>query len=962
MRRLGAYVYFLSFFALLMGEVQAQYYFNGGESDFKPRYLLQKDNFRIIFPRWGDSAATRVADILEYNTPTVHITSRKYKGFPIVLHHNTPYSNGLVAWTPARMELYSLSGGESSEPTPWLTHLVSHELRHYAQMNALNWKAVRIAGYVIGEQAVALASAVTPMWFFEGDAVYYESANGRIGRLHSATQYQHYRAELLSGAHLSYDQHLNGSYYRFAPNHYHFGSLMVEYGYAKYGAEFWPEILNYTSLHLYQIFPFHFAIKRYTGLTRPQLFSRALGHLDSTTRSNTAQYPSQKIGAYQSELFPHYSPTLQQFFYLQRSYSEWQALFRTKNLEESKRERFVPIRSISGNIRYDDTIAIWVQLKSDPRWSNKQAADVWACNLATGRTRKLTQDVNAISPLPNLQRGVVQSIEVQPRGEFILTERRLTDGLLQHQEAKAFKGWELRELCAGATETSIVLRAVRDEGAYLLHYDWESQQVDTILGPLQKDISNINSDAAGLYFSMSQDYVRQAYFLPWQSKADSVTVLHPLSLDPYGVEYVCPIDTMLLYASYTLNGYKVHTVHRRVGVPVQLENLKPQLLFSQPERYRRQTNLKHTPTTLYSSRSYSQLGNALHFHSWAPFYFNPKGDIETLTHSKLGLTAMSQNATNTLAITAGYFYDKGHGGSLSLEWLGAWPRLWFSAYTDRRTFAYNLPALRVQRREQYYASELGLTFPYSWGERMYNYSVSATLVGSINNGYVYDTNRETLWQGLPAIRTSLYFSAMQLSARQCLFPRLGVSVNLVGRTYLLPQVELTKVFEAKVVGYFPGIGQTHGVRFSLYTLQQGLGTIEQAFSFTKRSLWFDASELLYRGKATLQADLDYAMPLAYPDFNLGSVLYLKRVYTVLFASYRQRQTVGNITSRTRVVGLELFNDFHFLRTQYPLRFGIVASYSPFGDALGPQSRRFWSLQGSFSVGIGEKHERPELRF
>ena len=84
MRRLGAYVYFLFFFALLMGEVQAQYYFNGGESDFKPRYLLQKDNFRIIFPRWGDSAATRVADILEYNKPTVSITSRKYKGFPIV--------------------------------------------------------------------------------------------------------------------------------------------------------------------------------------------------------------------------------------------------------------------------------------------------------------------------------------------------------------------------------------------------------------------------------------------------------------------------------------------------------------------------------------------------------------------------------------------------------------------------------------------------------------------------------------------------------------------------------------------------------------------------------------------------------------------------------------------------------------------------------------------------------------
>lgn len=962
MRRLGAYVSLFFLFVLLTGEVDAQFYFDGGESDFKPRYLLQKDNFRIIFPRWGDSAATRVADILEYNKSTVSITSRKYKGFPIVLHHNTPYSNGSVAWAPARMELYTLSGGESSEPIPWLTHLVSHELRHYAQMNALNWKAVRIAGYVLGEQAVALAAAVTPVWFFEGDAVYYESANGRIGRLHSATQYQHYRAELLSGAHLSYDQHLNGSMYRFVPNHYHFGSLMVDYGYAQYGAEFWPEILNYTSLRLYQIFPFYFAIKRYTGLTRPQLFSRALQNLDAVTRSDTLIYPPQEVGGYQSELFPHYSPTLQQFVYLQRSYSQWQALYRTKHLVGAKRERFVPVRSISGNIRYDDTVATWVQLKSDPRWRKEQSADVWVCNLSTGKVRKLTNGIYALSPLPNLRRKVVQSIEVQPRGEFVLTERRLNDGQLQAFEAKAFKGWELRELCAGETQTTIVLRAVKDEGAYLLHYNWQTQQLDTILGPLQKDISNISSDSSGVYFSMSQDYVRQAYWWPWQRALDSISALYALSLDPYGVEYVRPLDSVWLYAGYTLNGYQIRTASRVLHHAQPIASLQPQLLLAQPERYTKRIALRHTADSSQVLCPYSSWKNALRFHSWTPFYYNPKGDIETLVQSKFGLTAMSQNATSTFVVTAGYFYDKGHGGSMTLEWIGAWPHLWFSAYTDRRQYVYNLPTQRVQRREQYYASELGLTFPYSWGERMYNYTIAATLVGSVNSSYVYDARSARLWHGLPAMRAALYFSATQLSARQCLFPRLGIAVNWQARTYLLPQVDLTRIFETKLVGYLPGIGRTHGIRLSLYFLQQGLGTMEQTFSFSKRSLWFDAAESLYRGKAILQADIDYALPIAYPDLNLGSVFYWKRIYTLLFASYRQRLTDANLTTYTRVVGLELFNDFHLLRTQYPLRLGVIASYSPFGDTLGPQSRRFWSLQGAFSVGIGEKHERPELRF
>lgn len=955
--------FFVGVFVLLVSSVQAQFYLDGGESDSWKRKERRYDNFRIIYPLSADSLAQRVAEILDYNSETVRITSRRYSGFPIILRNSTLYSNGYVAWTPARMELYTLSAGESDEPTPWLTHLLSHELRHYAQLNALNWNVVRVLRYPLGEQALALASAVTPNWFFEGDAIYYESSNGRVGRLHSAKQYQHYRAEILGGASLSYDQHINGSYKYFVPNHYNFGSLMVEHAYANYGATFWPEVLNYTSWHLYKLFPFHFAIKKYTGLTRPKLFASALRSLDSITRDTTIAPEVQKLAPFCNQLFPHYSPSTQKYYYLQQNYTELQALYTTSDLQTGTPREWATIRAVRGSIRYDDTLASWVQFRRHPIWSKKHWGEIWILNLTTGEKKKLKLHTQALSPVPYAKLKRIRAIEVQPRGEFVLTERRMKDGELNNLEADRFRGMELRELLHGRDENSSVVRAVTDKGTTLLLYHWQTREVDTLLAPILKDISNISTDASGIYFSMSQDYVRRGFYAPWPTRGQPIDTLQQLYLSAYGNEYLRKCDdTSLLYSAYTVSGYQARKQKVHVQKRVAVADLQPQLLYPQPERYAATKELAHGRTEVKEVKPYSPLKNAIRVHSWAPFYFNPRGDLETLTESKLGLTVLSQNPTGTLAITTGYFYDRGHGGSLTLEWVGAWPRVWWQVYTDQRDMSFVVNRERIGGKEQYYATDLGLSFPYTWTKGMYTHNFTGNLVGSVNNNWTFDSHRRLLWQGRFMLRASLSYSKIRLAPRLALFPRLGFRVQLTGRTLVFPQVDLKRVLEARITGYLPGIGRTHSMRFMFYTAQQTWGHLEQSFRFSRRAMWFDAAPALYSGTSGFQFDWDYALPLAYPDWNVGSFFYLKRIYTTLFLSWRQRQTLLRTTAFTRVVGLELRLDSHFMRTQYPLRWGFNVSYAPFGDPLGPAKRKFWSLEGAFSIDFGERAEQPEVVF
>jgi hypothetical protein len=81
----------------------------------------------------------------------------------------------------------------------------------------------------------------------------------------------------------------------------------------------------------------------------------------------------------------------------------------------------------------------------------------------------------------------------------------------------------------------------------------------------------------------------------------------------------------------------------------------------------------------------------------------------------------------------------------------------------------------------------------------------------------------------------------------------------------------------------------------------------------------------------LALSVDYAFPVAYPDFSMGPVIYLKRLRADLFhdRSYGtdiQDRSGHTYTGKYLSSGTELLADFHFARIIFPISAGIRLGY------------------------------------
>jgi len=72
---------------------------------------------------------------------------------------------------------------------------------------------------------------------------------------------------------------------------------------------------------------------------------------------------------------------------------------------------------------------------------------------------------------------------------------------------------------------------------------------------------------------------------------------------------------------------------------------------------------------------------------------------------------------------------------------------------------------------------------------------------------------------------------------------------------------------------------------------------------------------------------NYKMPLAYPDFNLGSLLYFKKIVTNVFYDYAKAEKI-NETKEFNSIGADLLADVNLVRFFIPLYLGLRTSYLP----------------------------------
>ena len=178
---------FIIYFLVALGiapAIEAQQ-FGGNPPSLKWRQL-HTDTARVIFPEGMDSVANRVASVVHFMAGRQPFSlGKQQRKINIVLQKQTVVANGYVGLGPYRSEFFLTpemnSLGQGS--IPWADQLAVHEYRHVQQINNFNNGLSRFMRVIAGEQGYDLAiNAAVPNWFYEGDAVYAETALSRQGR------------------------------------------------------------------------------------------------------------------------------------------------------------------------------------------------------------------------------------------------------------------------------------------------------------------------------------------------------------------------------------------------------------------------------------------------------------------------------------------------------------------------------------------------------------------------------------------------------------------------------------------------------------------------------------------------------------------------------------------------------------------------------------------------------------
>jgi hypothetical protein len=224
----------------------------------------------------------------------------------IVLHKNTTLANGYVALAPFRSEYYLIPSTNIFESgnLPWYEHLALHEYRHVQQYNNFNNGLTKVFNFFLGEEGRAVANGLTvPQWFFEGDAVHTETSLTPQGRGRLPLFYSGFTSLWEEGKNYSLLKLLNGSLKDYVPNHYQLGYLVTNYGYKKYGDDFWKNVTKDATSFKGLFYPFNKAIKRYSGEPYKKFMREALNDYKKEISSYASH--SKKHEVVTNNYFPH---------------------------------------------------------------------------------------------------------------------------------------------------------------------------------------------------------------------------------------------------------------------------------------------------------------------------------------------------------------------------------------------------------------------------------------------------------------------------------------------------------------------------------------------------------------------------------------------------------------------------------------------------------------------------------
>lgn len=907
MHRLSHPFAFIVSFSISIGCAAQQ--FGGNPSSLKWRQI-NTDTARIIFPEGLDDAGRRVASVIHelQKSHTATLGSRLRK-INIVLQNQSTISNAYVGLGPYRSEFYLFAPQNSFEfgALNWPDQLSIHEYRHVEQFSNFNVGLSKAAGVLFGQQGQDFAnSAAIPNWFYEGDAVFNETSLSRQGRGRLPYFFKNYQSLFAQEKRYSYMKLRNGSLQDYIPNHYDIGFLLVAYGREKYGSDFWKKVTQDAARFKPLIYPWQGAVKKYAGVSYRRFVKDAFIFFNDQWKEAKGSEPEYISPAANNNVTDYKYPYLAadgSIIVLKRSYCNIPAVY--KILPGGGEEK-IGIRDISNDdyFSYNNGKIVFASYKADLRWGYREFSDIKIMAAAAGTTTQITYKQRYFSPDISHGGQKVVAVEMRTNQMSNLVAMDLQGKILYR--SKAARGTVYTYPKFSATD-SFVYSPVRNEDGKmaLIKIDLSSGKEATLLPFANRIIGFPVVQGDTVFFSSSYRGSDEIWaFIESKNKAYRVAV-NPTGYYQAGYDNV---QRRLIISHFTADGYRLAAIPSAslLWQPVnEQEEALPDIYAVKALEQEDHSTLEKVSVRDFVVRKYSKAFNLLNFHSWRPYYDDPE-----ITYSIIG-----ENVLNTLQTELSYTYNRNEGSHRAglTAVYGGWfvqPTIGVNETWNRNIF-YNADTSFYYNELN---AQLGFRIPLNFSAgRQYR---SLTFSSTINNQQINWTGlgKQLLSnQSFNFIEGRIQYSGQIQKAVQHIYPRWGQSLLLQYRSVL--NKYSGNQFLASGYLYLPALHSNHNLVVT--AAYQYRNNIREYFS---NSFPFSRGYAAVDFPSVWRMGANYHLPLAYPDWGFGNIVYFKRIRANGFYDYTRGTVTGNTFSFS-TAGAELFFDTKWWNQQ-DVSFGI----------------------------------------
>ncbi|MDP1622332.1 MAG: hypothetical protein Q8M08_08325 [Bacteroidales bacterium] len=943
---------FLCFFLSLHGFSQ---YFSAGQDPASIRWQqIKTDRYQIIFPEPFEKKAQYLANIMDIICRNATTTlSSKVPRMPVVLHSHSVISNGLTVWAPRRIELYTCPP-QNTYAEEWLEQLAIHEYRHAVQISKINRGFSKALYYIFGEQITGgILGLYVPSWFLEGDATVTETAMTHTGRGRSALFESTLRAQIVEKGPYSYDKATMGSYKTFTPDAYALGYYLVGQSRKKYGPELWNTALDKVARYPFMVVPFNSGIRKVTGMWKTGLYRQTLATLDSAWQQQLHRTEHQAMRSITKRNVKNHvyydHPILLNDSTILADKSSMDDVDRYVLIDRktgNEKILLTPGNHFRGTTSTVGSYLVWAELVRDLRWSNRNYSEIRIYDFNTGKQRSLTGKSRYFAPVLSPDGAKIAAVHYSTENQCSIDILEAPTGRLLKRHNIADGGqaitpnWSpdatkiIFTLLNENGETVAVLETVTGKISCLLPYSYNEFNRPAFFF---KQYIIYSADHSGVENIYAMDTLtretfqvtsgRFATFDPNFTSDNKHMICSDYSSDGLMVAEI-PVDTLswIPLQHVTNNSYRLYDALAAQETANIQDSISVRNIYKMNASGNYSLERDSIRGIIYPTRKYSKFLNLVNPHSWAPASF----DINNLD-IKPGVMLLSQNTLSTMLAGAGWEYDINEQTGKFYTDLSY--RGWYPAFTfrfdigNRAGYARYHGSSDIYRftwQETNFKTVVSIPWNFSRGRyaRYIQPSIGTTLIGVRHHSTTPSTFTNGWIQTLDyRVTTSQYLN----SNPKDVYPRLGQAIDVIYRNSPFGANNMGSIFAVKANLYFPGVIRHHGIRlYCGYQERNDNNRLSYSFSnlITYPKGYFSADD-----NNLLSLSLNYKLPLWYPDFSIGSVIYLKRLKLNLYYDWANGKNPGYV-NEYQTMGGEITADFHLLRFVAPVEMGLRSLYHP----------------------------------